>query len=46
MSTVNFAEELDFRLVFEEDGGGGRQAAGTYVSFLATLFSNLSTTSS
>lgn len=26
MSTLNFAEELDFRLIFEDDG---RQTAGT-----------------
>lgn len=40
MSTLNFAEELDFRLIFEDDG---RQTAGNLRVILATLVSNLST---
>lgn len=40
MSTLNFSEELDFRLIFEDDS---RQAAGKLRVFLVTLVSNLST---
>lgn len=40
MSTLNFSEELDFRLIFEDDS---RQTAGNLRVFLVTLVSNLST---
>lgn len=39
MSTLNFSEELDFRLIFEDDS---RQTAGNLRVFLVTLVSNLS----
>lgn len=38
MSTSNFSEELDFRLIFEDDG---RHAAGNLRVILATAVSNI-----